>query len=68
LQVDIGGGAMPKAGYAYGAIEFAAMQKICRFWRRLVSVSWGKQELGEVNGWMSLCYNYKASFNLTLYG
>jgi len=48
LQVDIGGGAMPKAGYAYGAIEFAAMQKICRFWRRLVSVSWGKQELGEV--------------------
>jgi len=68
LQVDIGGGAMPKAGYAYGAIEFAAMQKICIFWRRLVSVSWGKQELGEVNSWMSLCYNYKASFNLTLYG
>jgi len=51
LQVDIGGGAMPKAGYAYGAIKFAAMQKICIFWRRLVSVSWGKQELGEVNGW-----------------
>ena len=51
LQVDIGGGAMPKAGYAYGAIKFAAMQKICIFWRRLVSVSWGKQQLGEVNGW-----------------